>query len=300
MAPTAPALIPAQKHPAFDMQSLWRTAAWGLSASLALLLAVMAGYSETGSRRLMATLSGPGAPMQLTASAAPEAQTDRAASTEALRALAADRDRLAARLDMIERQIDDLTGSIKAQPARQALTSSLASPAVSGPSASSPAREATRPISPETPSAGDGPVETRSEAAPRAASVAPAEHAPSPEEPKPSFGVDIGGATNFDGLRQLWTSTKSSNAAAFEGLNPIVAVNESGRGRSPELRLIVGPFSDAETAVRWCATLAAANRFCQLSSFEGQRLTDADRVIDRKPSARPAPRNQPPKLFGLF
>jgi hypothetical protein len=199
---------------------------------------------------------------------------------------------------MIERHLDDLTGSIKAQPASQALASSLASssPAVSGPAASSPAREATRPISPETPSAGTGPVDTRSEAASRAASVAPA----SPEEPKPSFGVDIGGAANFDGLRQLWTSTKSSNAAAFEGLNPIVAVNESGRGRSPELRLIVGPFSDAETAVRWCATLAAANRFCQLSSFEGQRLTDADRVIDRKPSARPAPRNQPPKLFGLF
>jgi hypothetical protein len=300
MAATSRASIPVQKPRVFDMQSLWRVAAWGVSASLALLLAVFVSYSETGSRRLLVALNGPGAEMQrATAVAAREGESDRATSAEALRALAADRDRLAARVSVIERHLDDLTGSIKAQAASVA----LASPEPASPSAaaSSPTRQAIQSIRPETANTSNAPVDARLDSALPAVGTVPADHPSSAEEPKTQFGVDIGSAVNFDGLRQLWTSTKSSNAAPFEGLSPIVAVNESGRGRSPELRLIVGPFSDAEAAVRWCTTLAAANRFCQLSSFEGQRLTDADRVIERKPPPRPTPRVQStPKLSGLF
>ena len=291
MAATARASIPASQQPAFDMRSLWRVAGWGGAASLALLLAILAGYSETGSRRLTA-LNGPGEQSQKAAVAAHEVDNDRPASEGALRALAADRDRLAARLGLIERHLDDLTGSIRAQAASQGSSG----PAPLGPP--SPTRQATPPLPAETVSPGNSLTAARSDWAP-AADAAAAEHASSPESKTP-FGVDIGAAANFDGLRQLWSSTKSSNAAPFEGLSPMVAVNESGRGRTPELRLIVGPFPDAEAAVRWCTTLAAANRFCQLSSFEGQRLTDADKVIERKPP-RTAPRVQPaPRLFGLF
>ena len=298
MAATARASIPAQKQPAFDMRSLWRVASWGTAASLALALAALAGYSETGSRLLATALNGPGTGTQEAPVASREADNDRAASSQALSALAVDRNQLDARLSMIERHLDDLTGSIKAQAASQGLVSS--GPISSGPPVPSPTRQAAQPMPPETVSTSNAPIVARSDSVP-AAGVTSAEHASSAEESKTQFGVDIGAAANFDGLRQLWSSTKSSNAAPFEGLSPIVGVNESGRARTPELRLIVGPFSDAETAVRWCTTLAAGNRFCQLSSFEGQRLTDADRVIERKPPPRTVPRIQPaPRLFGLF
>jgi hypothetical protein len=297
MAATAKASIPAQKRPAFDMRSLWRAAGWGSCASLALLLAVLAGSSVTGPRRLTAAFNGPTAPTEKTPVASREADSDRAVPAEALRALAADRDQLAARLSTVERHLDDLTGSIKAQAANQ-------SPATSGGASSalpSPTRQTTQPTPPDTVSPGNAPTRARSDLVPAVVGSPSTEPAASTEESRTQFGVDIGTAANFDGLRQLWSSTKSSNAAPFEGLSPIVVVNESSRGRSPELRLIVGPFSDAEAAVRWCTTLAAANRFCQLSSFEGQRLTDADRVIERKPPPKTAPRVQPaPRLFGLF
>jgi len=295
MAATSRAFIAPQKQPAFGMRSLWRVAGWGTLASLALLLAVLAAYSETGSRRLMTALNGPG---QTQTAASREAGNERAASAQALRALAADRDQLAARLSMIERHLEDLTGSIKAQAVSQGVVPS-------GPAAGStalvPPRQAAQPTPSETVGPSTAPIGAHPDGVPAVLDGAPAEHASSTEESKPQFGVDIGAGANFDGLRQLWSATKGSNAAPFEGLSPIVAVNESGRGRAPELRLIVGPFSDAEAAVRWCATLAATNRFCQLSSFEGQRLTDADRVIERKPPPRTAPRIQPgPRLFGLF
>ena len=59
MAANARFLIPAAKHPTFNMQSLWQLAIWGISAVIALGLAVAAGYSETGSQRLMLAMNGP-------------------------------------------------------------------------------------------------------------------------------------------------------------------------------------------------------------------------------------------------
>ena len=74
----ARASIAAQQQPAFDTRSLWRVAGWGAAASLALLLAVLAGYSETGSRRLTA-LNETAEQSQKAAVAAREADNDRPA-----------------------------------------------------------------------------------------------------------------------------------------------------------------------------------------------------------------------------
>src|SRR6266851_9052174 len=105
------AVRPAVRDPrqrAFNMRALWRLGIWGSSAAAALALAVVAGYSETGSRRLMAATAPPaGAAVAQRAPAAAtpqpaarpsetEAETRRLA--EAVRALAADRERLAARV----------------------------------------------------------------------------------------------------------------------------------------------------------------------------------------------------------
>jgi hypothetical protein len=116
------------------------------------------------------------------------------------------------------------------------------------------------------------------------------------DPPRTDFGVDVGGAVNFDGLRALWGSTKSNNAALLEGLYPLVVVRENSRTKGAELRLIVGPLGNVEAAARLCAALSAARRYCQPVGFEGQHLADADTVPEheRKPAAAPKPKPAPP------
>src|SRR5262245_46425668 len=116
----------------FNMRALWRLGLWGTSAAAALTLAVVAGYSDTGARRLMAATAAPGgaavaqrAPAATTAQPAArpsetEAETRRLA--EAVRALTADRERLAARLGTLERSLEDVTGTIKQQAATAAVS----------------------------------------------------------------------------------------------------------------------------------------------------------------------------------
>jgi hypothetical protein len=87
------------------------------------------------------------------------------------------------------------------------------------------------------------------------------------------LGVDVGGAANYDGLRTLWHSTKSSDPALLEDLYPVVTVRENGKTRGVDLRLIVGPIADAEAAARLCTSLSAAHHYCQPVAFEGQRLS---------------------------
>jgi hypothetical protein len=113
------------------------------------------------------------------------------------------------------------------------------------------------------------------------------------DSPKGEFGVDIGGAANFEGLRVLWASTKANNGALFEGLHPAVAVRENSRAKNTELRLIVGPLADVEAAARLCANLSTARRYCQPVAFEGQRLADADVAAEHKPALIPKPPSKP-------
>jgi hypothetical protein len=204
----------------------------------------------------------------------------------------------------IERHLDDLTGSIKSQTGTAASSTGstpLLPPATAEPVASpAPTQQATPPASSNPARQSDGPVGGRSEA-PAGALAPGSDHSSSADPSKGEFGVDIGGASNFEGLRLLWTSTKGSNPALFDGLHPIVALRENGRTRAAELRLIVGPFADAEAVTRLCATLAAAHRYCQPAGFEGQRLADAAKTTERRPAAapRPAPK-APPRRLGLF
>jgi hypothetical protein len=312
MAAKARFWISAPKQPTFNMQSLWQLAVWGIFAGLALGLAVAASYSDAGSRRLMLAMNGSSGEAQKSGDAGSQASTragnasiDAPPLVETVRVLAAERDRLAARMGRIERHLDDLTGSIKAQTGTAASSAGVthASPQAVADPAATPAPASTQPASSDPARQSDGPTGDRSEALPGAAAAA-SEHSSSADASKVEFGVDIGGAPNFEGLRLLWTSTRGGNAALFEGLHPVVALRENSRTRAAELRLIVGPLADAEAATRLCATLAAAHRYCQPSGFEGQRLADADKAIERNPAAPPraAPKASMParRLFGLF
>jgi hypothetical protein len=299
----------------FDMPALRRLAIWGLATAGALAIAVAAAFSDAGSRRLMASApasNAGGAAQKASPPAAPAPDRDAESRrlSEVLGALVADREQLVARMDAIERNLEDVTGSLQRQAAAAAAVPSPpapASPAAGVPAAPPPSREAAlpppaEPSSPARPApalAAPGHPGGADQAAPAELPVAPstANSVASGTE----LGVDVGGAVNFDGLRVLWASTRGSNATLFEGLHPVVATRENSRTKAVELRLIAGPLATMEAAARICATLMAARRYCQPVAFEGHRLAHADTVPERKPAAAPraAPAASPKSVWPL-
>jgi hypothetical protein len=299
MAAQARRSITSWQEQAFDMRSLRRLAIWGGTATTALVMAVVAGYSGNASRQSMAGAGAAGAP---SATGAPSVQKSDARTArldarpaemepetqrlaDAVRVLAADRDQLVARIGTLERNLEDITGTIKRQdfrPESRQEPRAESTVAAAAPPSGSPAAVAPSQPQPSTP-----------ERIANAPAVAAGEAPAVMEAGRGEFGVDIGGAPNFEGLRTLWASAKASNGVQFEGLHPAIAVRENGRSKGAELRLIVGPLADVEAAVRLCATLSGARRYCQPVAFEGQRLADADTPPERKPAAAPRPGPKP-------
>ncbi len=85
------------------------------------------------------------------------------------------------------------------------------------------------------------------------------------------FGVDLGGAANFDALAERWKSFKSKHPDLLGDLVPMVAAREDV-DREIELRLVAGPFSNAADAAVFCARFHDEGVRCRPAVFEGQRL----------------------------
>jgi hypothetical protein len=233
---------------------LVRLGVWAGAATLAVLAAVIAANTETGVRRIAgltapdAAMRGPKAPIAVRSF---DAELEARRLNEAVRVLAADRDRLLARVAVLERNVDDVTGSIPSAPAsapRPTQTLPQIPPLVSAPVPAPPAT----PVAPP----------------PRVTTTA------GPQESiatKTEFGIDVGGNTSVEGLRALWASLKTSRPALFDALRPVIAIRDTGRG-GVELRLVAGPVVNAAAAAKLCASLAAAGQPCQATVFDGQRL----------------------------
>jgi hypothetical protein len=239
---------------------LVRLGVWIGLATLAVLVVVLTARTETGIRRI-ATLLAPSeaartskAPQLANRQSDQEAEQRRLA--EAVRLLTADRDRLTARLTTLERNLDEVTGSIppaaaNLKPATPVTAAPLAPLPGTGASSAAPsgqARIAAGHLATGAPGAADS-IATRTE-----------------------FGVDVGGNASIEGLRTLWSTLKSSQPALFEGLRPLIAVREGGKSGAIELRLVAGPLPNASIAARLCAALSAAGQTCQPAVFDGQRL----------------------------
>jgi hypothetical protein len=262
---------------------LARLGVWIGLATVAVLTAVLAARTESGIRRIAGLLSPAPQEQPVRTAKGPtpplvQRQSDQEAEqrrlSEAIRLLAADRDRLLARINTLERSVEDVTGSIAAPTPR---------------------------VSPPAPLPSIGPSANDQPAVPRAATTAPPAPTanPPPASPAPGatgnrvaaghlatgnplasesvatrteFGVDLGGHTSTEGLKTLWASLKTSQAAMLEGLRPVMAIREGGKPGSVELRLIAGPLANASIATRLCAALGAAGQACQPAVFDGQKL----------------------------
>ena len=93
-----------------DMRGLVRLGLWGSAAIGALLLAVMAVQSDTGARRVASGLNAD-TTGQL-AARRQEIETETKRLVESIRTLSSDRDRLLARVTVLERNLEDVTGSV--------------------------------------------------------------------------------------------------------------------------------------------------------------------------------------------
>jgi len=245
---------------------LARLGIWITVATLAVILVVFVARTESGIRRI-ATLLTPAEAARTSkvpqlASRPSDQEAEQRRLAEAVRALTADRDRLAARLTVIERNLDEVTGSIP--PAAAAQRPPTVPPVTASPL---PA-----PVTPAPPPAQTSQPAPSSQARVAAGHLATGTSAADSVATKTEFGVDVGGNASIDGLRSLWSKLMSSQPALFDGLRPVIAVREGQKTGAIELRLIAGPLPNASIAARLCAALSAANQSCQPTVFDGQRL----------------------------
>lgn len=116
--------VPAPKRQTkatFTMRHLWRMTMWGGTAAGALFVAVLASRSQVGTERITGLFSGRSDRTQVAARPPLDAQVEerRLAEerrlTDAVRGLTAQNDELKSRLAAVERNVDDITGSVARQ-----------------------------------------------------------------------------------------------------------------------------------------------------------------------------------------
>src|SRR5262245_17087549 len=128
-----------------NVRGLLRLATWGSAAAAALMLAVLSASMGSKGTTVASPVPGdlPRSSLQVPAATvqlAPRPTEDKATRqlAEAVSGLAADRDRLVARIATIERNLEDVTGSIKQQQ--------VAPPALAANPAPSPPAVAAAPV----------------------------------------------------------------------------------------------------------------------------------------------------------
>jgi hypothetical protein len=274
----------AAKKP-FTMQRLWRQTAWGAVAMLTLLLAVLAGLSDTGSQRLTTAFGSSNAavppPQQrmALASQAPSQQPQnqqttatRSLDTEAImlrqlaqsvRSLTEDRDRMMTRLAAVEHSVDDMTSSISRQiEAAKTANAQTAPPWVTAASVASIDAAAAPPADWASPP----------QSSPAAMAAGPSRDLIAPAAETSAYGVEIGGASSIKGLHARWAGVRATFGPILDGLRPVVTLRDNPKTRRNEFRLVIGPFANASAAAQLCATLTVAQLPCQPTMFDGRSL----------------------------
>lgn len=290
----ADAFDPPEHGPLRDNTLMWRLSLWGGAATVAVAATLLILNSDLGLDRVVLALSQP-APAQQAAVEdtllkrveAQRAEENRRLETR-LRELAADRDKLSARLAALEQNFSDLTGSIKRDISAVAATALAAKQET--PQAAAPAPVLTAPpvttaapiVRPEPapqPSPAEVPAraDVAAEKPPQMVNVpmpptrvATATQA-APEEPrKPELGVDLGGARSMEILQARWVAVKANFGPVIEGLRPLAGYDD--RPGIIPYRLIVGPLPNGAAAAQICSRLHASKVPCRPVDYAGEKL----------------------------
>jgi hypothetical protein len=252
-APPEPDLPNSRRKPR-TLSPFWLPIGWGLAATIALAAVAASSQTEIGSRRLRLALAATSEPVRAVALIPPDA-----AETEAefrrlaaqVRALAADRERLSARIASLERNRDDVTGSIKQRAAQAADPAAESSPLAPSALAFMPAATFT-----QLPPA----VEPMPE--------------PIPQPPlRSEFGIDLGGGPSVEALRVHWAAMKASYGPLLTGLHPLVAQRQR-RPAGIDYRLVAGPLPHVAAAAQLCARFPITRAGCRPAKFNGVYLAE--------------------------
>src|SRR5476651_1594242 len=304
-APPEPDLLKIRKP--LRARPLRRLFGWGGAATIALAAVALTSQTEAGSKRLQLALAFASEPGRAVAQIPPrtaetDAETKRLAAQ--VRDLAADRERLTARIAMLERNLEDMTGSIKQQseqlaaaraantpppaPSAPATTPAvvaaapppapalpalkpLAMPVVSDTTASWPATATT----PQAAEPAPPPVaaEPATEAAPPPLHVAaaPALEPVAAPPAKSDYGIDLGGAGSLEALRIHWAALKANYGPLLGGLHP-VAAQQPKHPAGITYRLVAGPLPNAAEAAQLCARFQVTRTGCRPAKFDGAQL----------------------------
>ncbi len=277
----------------------WRIFGWGGLATIALAAVAITSQTEAGSKRLQfmiayfsepsrvfADLSEPARAVAeiptRTGGNATEAQPETQRLAAQVRELTADRERLNARIAMLEHNIEDMTGSIKQQSAQLAAARAATPPPTS--SAPTSTLPTVRPLAmpalgvmpqPESPplQAAEAKTETVSTPPVRVASAPANEPAATPPPVKAEFGIDLGSATTIDALRVHWAAVKANYGPLLAGLHPLVAEHPK-QPTGVVYHLVAGPLPNAAEAARLCTRFPALRTGCKTAKFEGGHLPE--------------------------
>lgn len=263
--------------PLRDSNVLWRVSLWGAATTLALAAAVLMTQTDIGAQRLQMVFAAEPAVKPITqADFVPRPEAD-ALKRETLRLeaqvreLAADREKLNARIASLETSLSDVTGSLKRELAAVAAKPVIVSatvPAAPAPAVSAPSTPPPAPLEP---------IVAEPAADPR---VAPPLGEPIPLPPMRVAGVaasasdiaiDLGGARSLEIMQQRWAAVKANFGPLLNGLQPLVL--RDSRPNMIPYRLIVGPLPNAAAAAQVCARFAASKVTCRSTKFAGEPLT---------------------------
>jgi hypothetical protein len=277
----------------FDRRSMWRLASWGVGSVGALIIAILATRSPAAINRDQLASAEIARQSQQVQWIAKESQNKARELGAAVETLNSDRDRLYARVTVLEQGLDSVTGALArpapaiTPPATQPIAPIATTPV---PAASAeaeligpvkPAAEAKAepaaippkiaPVATAAPAASPAPAKpAEAKPAEQKAETPAADLAPTvtaaiaPSEPvaseasasivrKTEFGVDLGGAKSIEGLRAVWRGALKVYSQQLASLQPIIVVKERHDGFGMQLRLVAGPLSDAAEAAKLCA-----------------------------------------------
>lgn len=304
-----------------DRRALWKLGSWGVGTVGAVIVGILATQSPMAVQRDQ--LAAAEMQSQQVQWIAKESQNKARQLAAAVDTLNGDRDRLYARVTVLEENLESVTGSIAKQKAAAALPAiPVATQAATTAAPAATAPETTAAVQPDMKSqvpsqlppppkiapvasiptplpveqkAASAATEKKEPAVTGALSTtAPAESEIVADKPvqQTAFGVELGGANSVEGLRAIWRTVTKSNGAIFGGLQPIVVLKEGNDGLGMKLRLVAGPLNDAAAAAKICAMLIADKRACAPSVYDGQRLAMQD---EKKPDGKPVTQKKRPQ-----
>ncbi|HEY6023818.1 MAG TPA: hypothetical protein VIV34_06530 [Pseudolabrys sp.] len=266
-----------------DLGMLFWLCGWGGATAIALAALAIASQTKTASERLrqIFAVNEPAAVAQMPPRVA-QLESEVRLVTAQVRALTADRDRLTGRIALLESTIDDMTGAIKKQAAATAaalaakaappvpsapVTSTIAAAASSPPTAApaAPPPSATAPPAPKT----ESPVAETVPLPPIRIAAAPTNETP-PATTQNEFGLDLGGATTLEGVRQRWATVKANFGPLLSGMHPLASPEH--RPGVAGYRLVVGPLPNSAAATGLCAHFVAARTACRSAKFAGEQI----------------------------